>query len=222
MKENKKMRITALIFYLVLYALWAVFELVIVPKLQAHTLPVSIKVIKEMCCKTVFWTLPAIILILRNSDSMYIKKSEILGDAKKADTYLTLLGFMLLFSVWMFLPTFIQNKTIAINPSFNAEAAIEVIFVGISEELVFRGTLLNTALKDREPWLVFSGNAVMFLMIHFPVWCRQNLFVTYMSSFAFVQLIILSLIFSWSFVKTRSIIVPIILHAYWDLLCSMT
>ena len=221
MKENKKMRITALVFYLVLYALWAIFECLIVPKLQAQTLPVSIRVIKEIGCKTVFWSLPALLLILHNSDSMFIKKGEMIGDWKKADTYLTILGFMVLFTVWIFLPNYRQNGTIVIGPSFSAESAVASVFIGISEELVFRGTLLNTALKDREPWIVFSGNAVMFLLIHFPVWCREGVFVTYITSFAFIQLIILSLIFSWTFVKTKSIIVPIILHTYWDMLCFM-
>ncbi|MDE7104394.1 MAG: CPBP family intramembrane metalloprotease, partial [Ruminococcus sp.] len=35
----------------------------------------------------------------------------------------------------------------------------------------------------------------------------------------FIQIIILSLIFSWSLIKSRSIIVPIALHTFWDLLC---
>ena len=90
---------------------------------------------------------------------------------------------------------------------------------GITEELLFRGLLLNTALKDRKSRIVFIGNAVMFLLIHFPIWIREGVFMTYMTSSAFLQLMVLSLIFSRTFVKSRSIIVPIILHAYWDLLC---
>ncbi len=36
---------------------------------------------------------------------------------------------------------------------------------------------------------------------------------------AFILLIVLSLIFSRTFVKSRSILVPLILHACWNLLC---
>ena len=78
---------------------------------------------------------------------------------------------------------------------------------------------MNTALKDRKPGIVYIGNAVMFLLIHFPIWLREGVFMTYMTSPAFFLLIVLSLIFSRTFAKSRSILVPVILHAYRDLLC---
>ncbi len=59
----------------------------------------------------------------------------------------------------------------------------------------------------------------MFLLIHFPIWYTSGFFVEYIVSGSFVQIIILSLIFSWSFIKSKSIIVPIALHTFWDLLC---
>lgn len=219
MKQNTKMRLIAVIYYLLLYVLWAILECAIVPNLELQTLPVSIDMIKEIGCKTLFWFFPSLFLILRHSDSLFLPKSEFLGDAKKAVTYIPGCFFILLFTAWFLIPNYYQNGRILFSSSFHAEDALVALFAGITEELFFRGLLLNAALKDRKPWIVFLGNAVMFLLIHFPIWLREGVFVTYMTSLAFLQLIVLSLIFSWTFVKSRSIIVPIFLHAYWDLLC---
>ncbi|SEK89488.1 CPBP family intramembrane glutamic endopeptidase [Ruminococcus albus] len=220
MKQSKNIRIIALIYFLLLYAMWACLECIIVPKLNLQTLPVSFDVIKEIGSKMLLWFIPSLFLILRHSDSMFIPKNEILGDTKETDTYIPMCFFILLFTAWFLIPNYLKYGTIRFSPSFHAIDILIYISVGITEEMFFRGFLLNTALKDRNQWIVFLGNAVMFLMIHFPIWFRKGLFTTYMTNFAFLQLIGLSLIFSWTFVKSRSIIVPIILHAYWDLLCT--
>ena len=219
MKHNKNIRIIAVIYYLLLYVLCACLECAIVPKLELKALPVSIDIIKEIGCKTLFWIIPSLFLIMRHSDSMYLQKNEFLGDAKKAVTYIPIYIFILLFTAWFLIPNYYKNGLILLNSSFHAEEALIALFAGITEEIFFRGLLLNTALKGHKTWIVFLGNAVMFLLIHFPIWLREGVFMTYMTSFVFLQVIVLSLIFSWTFVKSRCIIVPIILHAYWDLLC---
>jgi membrane protease YdiL (CAAX protease family) len=90
--------------------------------------------------------------------------------------------------------------------------------------MVFRGWLLNSALdknNDKNNQLQIMFNAVLFLVIHFPVWIRNNLFVDYIISGSFIQIMLLSIIFSWSFIKSKNIIVPVVLHMYWDFLCFL-
>ena len=221
MKQTKNIRIIALIYFLVLYALWACLECVIVPKLKSQTLPVSVEIIKEIGCKMLVWFIPSLILILRHSDQLFLPKNELLGDAKKPVTYVPMCIFLLLFTAWFMIPNYLHNGKILFSSSFGAEDALVALFAGITEEIFFRGFLLNTTLKDRKPWLPILGNAVMFLTIHFPIWLREGLFTGYMTSFAFLQLMMLSVIFSWTFVKSRSLIAPVIIHAYWDLLCAV-
>lgn len=219
MEQFKKPRRIAMIYYLAMYGVWAVLECLIVPKLESQALPVSIDVIKEIGFKTLLWFIPAFLIIKRCGDSMFLPKSVFFGDPKKAVTYLPMCVFLLLFTAWHLIPNIYQNGMITFKSSFHAVDIIISLSIGISEELVFRGLLLNAALKDRKLWVVFLGNALMFLLIHFPIWLREGVFISYMTSFAFLQLIVLSLIFSWTFVKSRSIVTPIILHTYWDLLC---
>ena len=219
MKQNQRVRIIAASYYLILYILWAVLECIIVPELELHMSTAAIDIIKETVCKILFWSIPAVFLFIRYNDSMFLKKSEIFGDTKKPVTYLPMCVLILFFTAWHLIPNYLQNGTIVFDPSLHAADILTAVFAGITEEMVFRGLLLNTALKEQKPPIALLGNAVMFLSIHFPIWLREGVFVTYMTSFTFIVLMVLSLIFSLSFIKSRNIIVPIILHAYWDLLC---
>lgn len=126
----------------------------------------------------------------------------------------------MIFAVYHIISDYIRNGSVSVSDSFRLSDILLSLTVGISEEMVFRGLFLNSTLKEnKNNWFAVSVNAIMFLLIHFPIWYTSGLFVEYIVSGSFVQIIILSLIFSWSFIKSKSIIVPIALHTFWDLLC---
>lgn len=62
---------------------------------------------------------------------------------------------------------------------------------------------------------------VMFLMIHFPVRIHDGVFVENFRSFAFLSPLVLGIIFGMTFIKSRSIRMPVALHMYWDLMMFM-
>ena len=219
MENNKKIRIITLTYYIVLYILWAVLECVIVPQLGASISSASLEIIKEVVLKILLWSVPAFFIIRKYGDHMFIDKSEILGTAKKVFSFIPMYVFILLFSAFQLIPALYRSGKIVLSPSFRTEYILTAVFAGITEEMVFRGMLLNTAMKEHDRRIAFFGNALMFLMIHFPIWLREGVFATYMTGFAFIQVMVLSLIFSWTFARSRCIVVPVILHAYWDILC---
>jgi membrane protease YdiL (CAAX protease family) len=92
-----------------------------------------------------------------------------------------------------------------------------VLFVGITEEIVFRGFLLNTFLKKMKMWYAIALNAVLFYLIHIPIWIYQGQDITFYLS-AIVSVTLISALFAYSFIKTKNIFVPIILHMIWNLL----
>ena len=98
---------------------------------------------------------------------------------------------------------------------------IDVLFVGITEEMVFRGWLLNITVTENRKWLPIIINAVMFLLIHFPIWIASGIFIDDFTSLNFLCVPALSIIFSWSFIKSKNIWIPITLHMYWDLLMDL-
>lgn len=105
-----------------------------------------------------------------------------------------------------------------ISSSFHYSYLIDVLFVGITEEVVFRGWLLNVTVNENRKWSPIIINAVMFLLIHFPIWIMSGEFIDAFVNLNFLCVPILSIIFSWSFIRSKSIWIPIALHMYWDLL----
>ena len=59
-----------------------------------------------------------------------------------------------------------------------------------------------------------TTNSLLFLGIHLPIWIFTNQLSAVLSSLSFISVIALSFIFSWSFVKTKSIVPAIALHMY--------
>jgi membrane protease YdiL (CAAX protease family) len=102
--------------------------------------------------------------------------------------------------------------------SLDLDILIIVLFVGITEEMVFRGWLLNATVVDMPEWLAISANAAMFLLIHFPRLISEGLLISTFTSFGFVGLIILSTVFSMSFLRSKNLLVPITMHMFYDLL----
>jgi hypothetical protein len=113
---------------------------------------------------------------------------------------------------------FLMHGSVAMSESFRPTQLIIVLFVGLTEEMVFRGWLLNIMLKTKHQWIMILINACMFLLIHFPRWIYGGIFVSSFLNFGFISILVLSIIFSISFIKSRNLIVPIALHMFWDLL----
>ena len=149
---------------------------------------------------------------------MYISLKEMISTKVNVLKYLPV---FIIFTIFLLCNSFVLNGKIAISENFGMDDIIIFIFVGLTEEMVFRGWLLNATIRDDKKWQAVLINSLMFLVIHFPIWIHDGIFITSFTSFGFVTILILSIIFSWSFIKSRNILVPIALHTYWDLLVSI-
>ena len=224
MVKNKKLMITIVIYCILFYGAWAVFELLIKSQLLALTNNNNavMEFIRSGIIKNLVWTLPAIFLIKKFESDMYIGLKEMFTAKVKL---LQILPVFVLCIVYVGVSAFKTNGGIFIDDTFGLSSVMIVAFVGITEEMVFRGFLLNSTLKNADKewkqWLAAGINAVMFLCIHFPIWIYDGVFFRNFQSFAFVGIIILSCIFSWLFIKTKNILVPVFLHMLYDLLILM-
>ncbi|MDE6593736.1 MAG: CPBP family intramembrane metalloprotease [Oscillospiraceae bacterium] len=113
------------------------------------------------------------------------------------------------------------NGRLAINESFGISTVIKALSVGIGEETVFRGLFLNAVLDDKKKLFTVFINSLMFLAIHFPVWIRSGTFISVFTSGGAFTVLLLSCIFSFVFIKTKSIYTAAFLHFWWDLLLYM-
>lgn len=214
---RERVRPTVLLIYVVVfYGLWTLWEFwgrgVVdgaVPD------PLLAQLVKSGIIKNLVWTLPAVLLIHRFGPELYITLKEMFT-AKV--NWLKYLPVFAAFAVYICGGSILRNGRLAVSDGFAPYQLITVLFVGLTEELVFRGWLLNATVKEGKKWPYVLLNAVMFLTIHFPRWIDTGVFVGNFASFAFLEVMALSAVFSWSFLKSRSILVPIALHMAWDLL----
>jgi len=66
-------------------------------------------------------------------------------------------------------------------------------------------------------WQAVMIDAILFTLIHFPIWIYWGLdvFAIILNG---VQMLPVSVLFAFSFIKTKSIIVPIVIHLLWNIL----
>ncbi|MCH5349031.1 MAG: CPBP family intramembrane metalloprotease [Oscillospiraceae bacterium] len=215
--KNNVSKSSALIVYVIIfYSIWTIWEVIIKPFIN-NTIPNEYisQFIKSGIIKNLVWTLPAILLVNHFKDDVYIGLKDMFTAKVQ---WLKYISIFIIFTVYLLAGTFLTNGKISISETFKPSSLITVLFVGITEEMVFRGWLLNCMVSEKKKWLPIIINSLMFLLIHFPVWIYEGHFIENFQNLGFLSIIILSIIFGWTFIKSKNILIPIMLHMYWDLL----
>ena len=114
----------------------------------------------------------------------------------------------ILFSAWR------ANGGLRLYPAHFTEC-VAFIFVGLTEELVFRGWLLNALMRlGKIPALAITS--VLFLCIHFPIWLAKGYFVQAFAGMGFLVILALGVLFGLVFLHWRNLWIPIVMHMLWD------
>jgi len=201
------------IYCIIFFAVWTVQELIVRP-MFLDTLNSPIAEFLGQAIKLLVWTLPAIILIKHFQDDMQINLKEMFATKPnwlKAVPFFAILAIPLIQAL-------ILGGGLLVNPEFVPTHLIEaVIFAGITEEIVFRGFLLNTFLKRMKMWQAIVTDAILFVLIHYPIWIYRGFGI---GDFLIPSLTVaaLSAIFALSFIKTKNIFIPMVIHMLWNLL----
>jgi hypothetical protein len=211
--KSKSIIPTLAIYFVLFYIAWGASEFLL--NVQNELL---YSIIREGIIKNLVWTLPAFVLIKKRQDSVEIPLKEMFNP--KTD-WLKYLPIYLVFAIYILFINFRTHGGIVVSDSFGLDSIVVVLFVGLTEELVFRGWLLNATIKgksEEESYLPILINGIMFLTIHFPKWIHQGTFVSSFTSLGFIQIVLLGCLFGYVFVKSRNLLIPITLHMFWDLL----
>lgn len=206
-------------YLIAFYSIWTVWEFLGKSLVDAAVKEEwAAQIIKSGVIKNLVWTLPAILLIRYFQTDIAIPLKEMFSVRVR---WLKYLPVFLAFTVYILTGSVLKNGRVEITGEFGLDKIIIVLFVGITEEIVFRGWLLNAMICNNKHWPSIFLNAVMFLAIHFPVWLYTGVFVYRFTSLQFLEIMALSIVFSRAFLKSRSIWAPVALHMYWDLLVFM-
>ncbi|MCL2404477.1 MAG: CPBP family intramembrane metalloprotease [Defluviitaleaceae bacterium] len=211
-------RLTALhitIYLVVFFVIWIIRELVIQPVFLDSLNPIASELIGEGI-KLLAWTVPAILLIRYFSRDMLIGLKEMFTNKLQwSRDYFVVTTAAIIF-IALFVRMWIDHGELRVNPYFEPTRLIGIVlFVGITEELVFRGFLLNAFLKRMKQRYALALDAVLFALIHYPIWIRRG-FGIYDIATSSISVAVLSLLFAYSFIKTRNILVPMLLHMLWN------
>jgi|SRR5699024_6419043 len=95
------------------------------------------------------------------------------------------------------------------------------IFVGLTEETVFRGYILRKLMIGYKFWKANTITSLLFVSIHFPIWVYDGLFEFPYIFSAVIQVFIISISFGFIYKKTGSLWSVIIIHSMYDLLVSV-
>ena len=203
-------------YTVIFYGIWTAWELWAKPFINVSVENEYLsQLIKSGVVKNLVWTLPALLLADHFKTEMYVGVKEMFTTKVNILRYLLI---FLAFTVYLLGGAFLQNGRLAISETFGVDKLITVLFVGITEEAVFRGWLLNSMLGEKKKWVPVLVTSVMFLLIHFPVWIHDGVFIDNFRNFSFLSPFVLGIIWGWTFIKSKSIWIPISLHMYWDLM----
>jgi len=144
MVEERKLKALYIVVYLIIFfTVWSIRELVIRPVWLNQFDGLTWHIL-ESSMKLAVWTVPAIFLIIYFEDDMWINFKEMFTNKPRwfKSAPLLLLVFYPLANA-----LFVHGE-IAVRPGFEPLSLIQgVMFAGITEDIVFRGFLLNTMLK---------------------------------------------------------------------------
>lgn len=208
-----------IVYIILFYAVWAAFELIAKNILDSMIKnAVLCSFIKSGIIKNFIWTLPAILLIQHFESEVYITLDEMFTTKIN---WLKYTPIYIIFTVYVLAGSILHHDKTEIVLSFGVDKIIIVLFVGLTEEMVFRGWLLNFTIGGNKKWLYIITNAIMFLAIHFPKWISSGTLLSSFTSLQFLEIVALSIVFSLTFIRSKNILVPISLHMYYDLLVFM-
>jgi membrane protease YdiL (CAAX protease family) len=158
-KQNK---IKIMVIYLIaFFSLWALAELVIFERINIFVENEILSCfIEDAIIKMLVWTLPAAIMIHYFKDAVYITLKEMFLSKVNWFQYLPVFIF---FTLYILSGAILQNGNLVVSSEFGFDDVVGLLFVGITEELVFRGWLLNLTVNEGKKWLPISINAIMAL-----------------------------------------------------------
>lgn len=210
---------TLILYLLLFFGAWTLTEIFLSDKLQ-HLLPdpALFHLVKDGVIKNLLWTLPALLLIRRYEKSACVPLGEMF---KSRVRWRIVLPVLLLFTAYLLTGAYLQKGHIALSGSFRPWQLLPILFVGITEEAVFRGWILNVTVRREKPLPALMLSALLFLIIHFPIWIHDGVFLQTFADFSFLSVFALGAIFGWLFLRTRNLFAPILLHMYWNLLITL-
>ncbi|MFJ7183958.1 CPBP family intramembrane glutamic endopeptidase [Lysinibacillus xylanilyticus] len=193
-------------FLLIFYFVWTIKELWLIDYI--YSFGNNISSLLEALVKGLIWIVPTWLYIkyyLHTNPFEYLRVNV---NVKIGLFWGVVLS--LLIGLYFAFETYIINQQ-----SFQFSLSIDdylngFLMAGIAEEIVFRGLILQEINKKMAFWKANIITALLFLVIHYPVWIYNEIFFHFGTH---VYIFILGILFGFVYKKTGSLWSVIIFHA---------
>jgi len=220
-KSVRKQRMKILALYtLVLFSIWTVYQLRIFSHLYSNS--AILGSIIENSFKYIVWTLPVFILlkcVYFSNPLAYLKLED---NIVNGVMWGTIIGFALaVYHIVRFF--FMGDGTLKLDIGMYTWIH-RILLIGLTEEVVFRGFILQKLNEELEFIFANGISAVLFMLIHFPGWYVRglmsggNISYFYMSS-AFV--LAFGLLQGYVLKRTKSLWACMIIHSINNLVTTV-
>lgn len=196
-----------LVYLLIFYLLWALKELWMVKYIDIFDKNTS--AIFEAVVKFLIWILPAWLYIkyyLNTSPVHYLKLNV---NVKKGLLWGVVLSLLL--GLYFAVGTYVLNEKSFQFPLSFDDYLNSFLMAGIAEEIVFRGLILQEINKKIPFWKANIVTALLFLIIHYPIWVYNSEFFVFGTH---IYIFALGLLFGLVYKKTGSLWSVVILHIF--------
>lgn len=157
--------------------------------------------------RLIIWTLPVLLLLKNPLDYLKLKQNVAKGLLVGLSIGLSLLLLRVL-------GLYLWKGTIDLDLQLNPHLWLEVIlFVGLSEEVVFRGFLLQKIEDISSFWTANIITTLLFILQHIPYWILLHKYELAQLPNLILSVLWLSLLFGFVFKKTKSLWSCIIIHS---------
>lgn len=208
MEQRKKLQRTVIIYFVIFYAVWAAYTLLITP----HTRElITNKWVYNICAsvvKAAVWVVPSLLIIRKYNDELHIKSPDMYRNKFRIE--------------WVMVPVILGvYAALTVKLTYPPVWADIIVYLmaGFAEELLFRGLLLNAFVKGetvQEQLPAVLVTSFLFAAIHYPVWTRDGLISTQLIS-GTIFIALLGAVFAFTFLKSRNIVLVMAAHAVYDL-----
>lgn len=166
------------------------------------------------------WVLPAVLLIIRHSNSLYFSKRELFS---RPHFDKPLMIVLIVSSVYVIIMMLFSHKNFWLNGKVNPPLEfIKLIVVGCVEETVFRGWGYNALAKVTSDSKAIIISTAFFIMLHWPAYfIKLYRFGTFDFSGIIGQsfaALAWGIICCWLIKKGKTLWNPVIAHAVYDIM----
>ncbi len=207
MRKNLKFILLGIVFILI----WSFNILVISPKVDVIFAEPYNLIIRTFL-KLIIWVGYGLFFINKYNKDLKIRKEELFKfKEKKLTLKLVLLIITISFFIMLFTRKGVYINDFTVDDFFN-----KFLLVGIEEELVFRGLILNGLSKKDKFAKASIITSILFALVHIPLYIRSELLLSDII-FNCLKIVVISCFYNGIFNETKSIWPIVIFHSFWDI-----